>query len=473
MKMDEATNLASSTRSAMIAAAGCGKTEVLAAAVATRVGSRELILTHTHAGVEAMRRRLKKFGVPARAYEIDTIAGWALGLATAFPKTSALPNMEPRANSEYSAVYGGATKLLALRPIREVIRVSYSGVYVDEYQDCTVQQHDLVVALMDIIPCRILGDPLQGIFNFGDNESIRWDEHVTPSFVKLAGPTTPWRWANSNPSLGEWLQHVRTKLEQGQEVDLQNAPVHWVDASNPQTKRQKQLTACFNAANNLDETVIAIHGLPNQCRAIASNLKGRYSCIEAIDTEDLYDFAARFDDSTGSSRAVAVIDFAFKCMTAVKTELKTIRNAFERNSFGRIQKHPGCLEALRAVSEGDSVAAIETALQSISEIQDAHIYRRELFREMMRSVRVLLLGEAKTLAEAAWIVRNRARQRGRILPRCAVGTTLLVKGLEFDHAIVLDADAYNRQNLYVALTRGSKSLTVVSRSRIVRPTGST
>jgi hypothetical protein len=56
-----------------------------------------------------------------------------------------------------------------------------------------------------------------------------------------------------------------------------------------------------------------------------------------------------------------------------------------------------------------------------------------------------------------------------------VGTTLLVKGLEFDHAVVLDADALDAKNLYVALTRGARSLTVVSRgpdhwTRMRRPT---
>ena len=55
------------------------------------------------------------------------------------------------------------------------------------------------------------------------------------------------------------------------------------------------------------------------------------------------------------------------------------------------------------------------------------------------------------------------------MPRCAVGTTLLVKGLEFHHAVVLDADAYDAKNLYVALTRGAKSLTVVSRAPVILP----
>ena len=48
-----------------------------------------------------------------------------------------------------------------------------------------------------------------------------------------------------------------------------------------------------------------------------------------------------------------------------------------------------------------------------------------------------------------------------------IGTTLLVKGLEFDHAIVLDAASLTRKELYVALTRGARSVTIISSSRFV------
>jgi hypothetical protein len=37
---------------------------------------------------------------------------------------------------------------------------------VDEYQDCSLDQHELICLLSEILPCRILGDPLQGIFSF-------------------------------------------------------------------------------------------------------------------------------------------------------------------------------------------------------------------------------------------------------------------------------------------------------------------
>ncbi len=88
---------------------------------------------------------------------------------------------------------------------------------------------------------------------------------------------------------------------------------------------------------------------------------------------------------------------------------------------------------------------------------------------MKRAVRAFVGGEAKSLEQAARVIRNRTRRLGRVLPRCAVGTTLLVKGLEFDHAIVLDAEKYDAKNLYVAMTRGSRSLTIVSDNPCLQP----
>ena len=62
--------------------------------------------------------------------------------------------------------------------------------------------------------------------------------------------------------------------------------------------------------------------------------------------------------------------------------------------------------------------------------------------------------------------RSATGSRGKTVPVC---TTLLVKGLEFDHAIVLDAGSLARKELYVALTRGAKSLTVISSTATLNP----
>jgi DNA helicase-2/ATP-dependent DNA helicase PcrA len=470
MAMCEAAELARNPRGAMIAPAGCGKTHVIATAVAKYGGGRELILTHTHAGVDALRGRMARMGVPAKAYYLDTIAGWALRLAAAFPGISRLQTTEPLTNEEYSGVYLAAARLLGLRPIREIIRASYSGTFIDEYQDCTVTQHGLTLALLDILPCRIVGDPLQGIFDFGDNEAIRWDEHVMSAFDPVAGPTKPWRWAGSNPALGEWLFTVRDSLENGQLIDMRDAPVRWVDSSDTLTKAMLQRKACLDAGKADNESAVAIHQWPNQCHDVAKGLNGKYSCVEAIDAKDLYEAARSLDTTTGYGRAVIVLDFAGKCMTQVKTTLKPIRTAFEAGRPPNVRNNVEAALALLAVAKDDSLASIKSALDALVAVKKAVVYRKELLGEMRKAIRVVVTGEAKSLEEAAWIVRNRSRRLGRIMPRYAVGTTKLIKGLEFDHAVVLDADTYDAKNLYVALTRGSKSLTVVSQSLNFMPT---
>lgn len=68
------------------------------------------------------------------------------------------------------------------------------------------------------------------------------------------------------------------------------------------------------------------------------------------------------------------------------------------------------------------------------------------------------------MAEALQLERHHTRAVGRSAAARVVSRPLLVKGLEYDHVIILDPTAYGAQELYVALTRGSKSVTVISDS---------
>jgi DNA helicase IV len=69
--------------------------------------------------------------------------------------------------------------------------------------------------------------------------------------------------------------------------------------------------------------------------------------------------------------------------------------------------------------------------------------------------------------DAAIHMREQNRLVGRPLPRRAVGSTLLLKGLEGDLAVILNADGLDSHNLYVAITRGSKRLTICSKSPVL------
>jgi hypothetical protein len=466
---DVAASLAYSDRGAMIAPAGCGKTWTIARAVTDHGRGRELVLTHTHAGVDAIRRRLLAFRCRPASVHVDTIAGWCLHLAAAFPRTSRLSTPTPRTNDEYSEVYASAAAMLHMRPFREILSASYTGVYVDEYQDCTTVQHAVVLSIADTLPCRVVGDPLQSIFDFGDGPLVDWTLDVRSQFESVPGPANPHRWLKTNPRLGLWLGQVRDRLEKGLPVDLVGAPVQWCRVDDPRALQRVRLNACSDAADDDNARVVAIHSTPPQAQELARNLRGRYSCVERVDLEELYLAAARIDQSQGVHRALAVLDYSELFLTAVKPSMHAHRKSLESGKPTTSKKFREQRAALDAVATDSSPTLVANALAALRAIPNAVLSRRELLDDMRRACQAMADGEAPSLAEAARIVRNRTRLRGRRLARCAMGTTLRVKGLEFDHAVVLAPDQYDAQNLYVALTRGARSVSVVSASSTITP----
>lgn len=68
--------------------AGCGKTEAIVRTVDTYCSGCQLILTHTHAGVDALRQRFRERNIPKGKYHIDTIAGWSWGWVRNYPSNA-------------------------------------------------------------------------------------------------------------------------------------------------------------------------------------------------------------------------------------------------------------------------------------------------------------------------------------------------------------------------------------------------
>jgi superfamily I DNA/RNA helicase len=123
--MVEEATLARAERGSVIAPAGCGKTEIIIRAAASLRRGRALILTHTHAGVNALRDRLKRLQVDRSRVHVATIAGWCLRYATAYPKGAGLSSPEPE-GKEWNDIYRGALALMRdAHAIRRVtLRVS-------------------------------------------------------------------------------------------------------------------------------------------------------------------------------------------------------------------------------------------------------------------------------------------------------------------------------------------------------------
>ena len=84
--MTPEVDLLSIDRGSVTAPAGCGKTQLIVDALARHHGPKPiLVLTHTNAGVMALRSRLKTAEVPTSSYKLATLDGWAMRLAATFP----------------------------------------------------------------------------------------------------------------------------------------------------------------------------------------------------------------------------------------------------------------------------------------------------------------------------------------------------------------------------------------------------
>lgn len=464
--MVDETSLRRAERASVVAPAGCGKTELIARAVGASTTGRSLILTHTHAGVKALRDRLRRLRVDRDRVHVETIAGWCLRYTRAYPASAGLSSPEPT-GAQWNDIYLGALELVnEVRAVRSVVAASYSGAFVDEYQDCTDLQHRLISAIAEIIPCRVLGDPLQGIFGFAGG-TLSWSGDVQAVFPPLGELTMPWRWKGKNEQLGKWLLEVRRKLITGEPVDLSVGPVRWV-ACTPENQRSQAYGLLKSAGQ-----VVAIRKWPNDAHDFARKVGGVYASMEEIDCKDLLGFAADIDRLAGPARAARVLELAGDCMTEVSSELGTIRAAFDegrRPDLRRLRKHRAVAEALVAVSCGDETHSILSAMCRIREVPGARLFRPELWREAHRALVEFERGKHPSHHKAAWAIRNRMRANGRALEARLVSRTLLIKGLEFDHALLLNADEFEdsrrpgdgAKHFYVAATRGARSLTVLS-----------
>jgi len=459
-------------RGTVTAPAGCGKTQLIAHALARHRGNKPiLVLTHTNAGVAALRSRLDRAGVPASAYRLSTIDGWAIRLISTFPGRSAhdpeILGLAAPAR-DYPAIRDAAWKLLQAGHVSEVLKSSYAHLIVDEYQDCLVSQHNIVYFLSLILPTCVLGDPMQAIFGFGGNALADWNKHVCAHFPVVGELTTPWRWRNAGAeSLGQWLLEARRLLAAGHSVDLRSGPpahVTWVQTVPPNDHAQR-LAAARTPSPTVDGRVLIIADSRNRAaqQNFASLIPGA-STVEAVDLQDLINFANSFD--VAAPNAVGkLLELAQSAMTNVG--VAELKRRLEVLARGTAKNPPSDVEILALeFLRTPSLSGAAMLLSELRALPNVRVHRPAIFYGVLKALRDASSGVV-SLADAARRVREENRLLGRPLPKRAVGSTLLLKGLEAEVAVVLNSENMNAQNLYVAMTRGSMKLVVCSSDPIV------
>jgi len=459
------------TKGYVIAPAGYGKTHLIALVVRASV-SRQLILTHTYAGVNSIETKLTALGVPTSKYQVDTIAGWSLSLCLAYPMASGW-RIESPTSKQWNTLYECCTRLLRKKFICHVVAATYSGVYVDEYQDCSDVQHFLICALAEFLPSRILGDPMQAIFDFDEGNPVDWEERVYPFFDCLGQLEIPWRWDRAGePKLGVWLKEVRKKIELGQKIDLSaKLPSCVVRVyTEPEYSAAKQYSSLCDLLGH-NESVIALLGgdqrSKNKTHQLARTMAGRFSSIAEVEGKDLHLFLKKLGVAkTVQAGFILALDFAKKCFTGVGNALPAGTKRGEVAKQRKGTKYPLVLHAANDYLNNPTSSHLKVFFLALKANPETSTYRRDLLYRFLNVLKMHIDGEGATLSEAENLYQREMRQTGRpISHQKLIGTTLLVKGLEYDHAVILNVDALDAKELYVAMTRGSKSLTIIGKGR--------
>lgn len=469
---DDEIDLLSVKRGSVVAPAGCGKTQLIANALKNRDAKKPaLVLTHTNSGVAALRARLEQLGVSPRSYRLSTIDGFAIRLISTFPERSGHdPNIIIRSQPVYREIRQHALTMLSARHVDDIVEASYDRLFVDEYQDCSGVQHAIVSHLACIVPTCVVGDPMQAIFTFND-ALPDWDGEVCATFPVVGELKEPWRWKNAGTEkFGRWLLEIREALLQRESVDLNGAPaeVEWIQLDGTQQDHVKKRAACRANPPGGQGSVLIVGNsrMPDQQQKFASETPGAVT-VEAVDLRDLIGFSQRLD--LEADNAISVIaQFAETMMTNVgAADLISRVNIILR---GTARRQPSDVEnsAIAFHHERTYRRALDLLIE-INREAGVRIFRPALLRATRRALELSCGAERITFPEAAIRIREQNRILGRTLPKRAVGSTLLLKGLEAEVVVILDGDEMNARNLYVAMTRGSKKMLMCSRDRVLTP----
>lgn len=477
-------------KSLLIAPAGYGKTYTLAECLKhTPSNEKQLIITHTHAGIASIKEKIKKIEIPSSKYEIETITGFAQKYTLAFYCNNDIPLQEDSKNY-YPFIIKKATELIGLESIKRTIKYSYHGLFVDEYQDCTKSQHKLIVALSEILPTHILGDPMQGIFGF--NEQLVDFETDLTEFDEVEPLDIPWRWncEGNNAELGNSLKEIRAILSSKNKAfsfllytpSIEYIKISESDIYNNKSVYRKSLNKLLlNPENNTElnslllivpeyfENNIAKGGI-----AARSNLKAlidfsnQLTLLEAIDNKDFYSISKKIDelvDGIGRRRKkIKALNDELFCKLFNKGSIDVwiagdrIKNKREPNVDTRNLLE----EKINSFLNSPSYLTLSHILLFMKNEMKFKCKRRDLLNSIIKSINIAIT-ENKSVYQGMVSHKNIIRRVGRKIYGKCLGTTLLTKGLEFDTVAILNAHRFeNHKHLYVALTRACKNLIIFS-----------
>jgi hypothetical protein len=157
-------------------------------------------------------------------------------------------------------------------------------------------------------------------------------------------------------------------------------------------------------------------------------------------------FAQTVDTGQLDLIAPATLKFAKSCAAHVTAKLDAA--VMRKITAGKPVAHfrrPGAerqLALLTGLLTDASPARVREALVAIARLDNVRMYRYEAWRDMLQALKLAELDSELSVHDAVARVRYHARHLGRPNENRTISRPLLIKGLEYDHAIILNADAH-------------------------------
>lgn len=475
--------------SVLIAPAGHGKTHSIASCIKLCPDeSVQLILTHTHAGISSIKAKLKKSGVPDNKYVVQTISGFSQMLVAAFYGLNRL-NLKQGDSGYFSAVIEKSKELVTLQSVMKVLKSSFNGLFVDEYQDCNRAQHTLIMGLSTLYPTHLLGDPLQGIYDFdGDRVDMNKDLVGWTVFDILL---IPWRWrlAGNSSKLGDKILAYRKDLltpENCFTLEDDNSSHFHVkilshSAHDYYTKVGKFLrnlqgeSILVIVPSYMDMSTGIFHGKISERAHLRKQLyiHHEYQLLEAIDDKSFYAVSKQIDETIADiKRARKKYKRLFDILVLIQFN-KTDVSAWIDDKNNRVKQRRTPNDVLSqqlqklcdAIIASPTFTGIYALLLFFKKSLKMSEKRPELYSAIVKSL-VLCSENGKSVYSNMCDLKNKMRVSGRKVEGKYIGTTLLTKGLEFEKVVILEANHFtDKRNFYVAISRACQDLYIITDNR--------
>lgn len=480
------TDFLKAKKGLLIAPAGHGKTHTIGNCVKSCPDdSVQLILTHTHAGVASLRAKFKKLGISNSKYRLETISGFAQRLVFAYVHKEEIPKQEEK--DYFDFIIKKSTDLLKLASIQGVVKNSFQGVFIDEYQDCTLDQHNMIMRLAELMPAHIFGDELQGIFSFA-GKKVEFVKNLA-DFECFDFLTEPWRWKlNGNcEKLGHKILHIRERLLSNRTTFtlVHDEEAHFfVYEYTPNANRYYTIKKRIDKIK--DDSILLI--TPSYKEPETGRLRGgitdradirkrmgieyTFTLLEAIDDKSFYSVSKDIDDliNTVSSARYKIRNiynvltkFTFN-ITELKEWLEPQKNYIKQKRDKNKDLSKDFNECCNAFINNSTMANFYSIFNFF--YQTVHL--RPKRPELLHSLAVCMKNAVSnniSVYDNMVEYKNRIRQIGKKVEGRCMGTTLLTKGLEFDTVVIVDAHLFSdKKNFYVAISRACKNVIIFTES---------